>query len=225
MDEHSPKRYVHAPPPISVQDARRPLHLRLELTRPSAFSKETESTIVDLMRKTRAPFPESKTQADHITQVEADAIALENTLRAFQKELVDRERELRARELALAETEAAVTRRASELAMERTLIEKQRQLYETGRRTGDAAEPGADAKMYEELRLKLDEQARTIGEGKEWLREREAFLEESEATLFEKMQAQQERETELEQKAENIRKLEARANELVEKLRARGEPI
>lgn len=202
------------------------MHLRLELNKPSAFSKETETTIVDLLRKTRTPFPRGTAPAgEETTNVEAEAQALENTLRSFQKELVEREKAIRAKELSLTEMEQAVMRRATELAQDRALLEKQRQLYESGLRSDSASASPEAAKMMEELQVKLDEQSRTIEESKEWLRERETFLEESEATLFDKMQKQQEREMELEQKAENLKKLESKVGEIIEKLRARGEAV
>jgi hypothetical protein len=43
-------------------------------------------------------------------------------------------------------------------------------------------------------------------EQRQALLEREEFLNQSEASLFEKMQAQQEKETELEQKAEDLKR-------------------
>ena len=228
MDQPTPRRYVPAPPPTLRTDAQKRMHLRLELAKPSEFSKQTESTIVDLLRKTRTPFPAQVVPGnDHSKLVEAEAMALENTLRAFQKELVERERELREKELLLSEQETAMTRRAAELAQERALIEKQRQVFESGIKGGSSSAPLSDdrRKALEELQTKLDEQARTIDENKQWLREREAFLEESENTLFEKMQKQQERETELEQVKENLAKHEAKLNALAEKLRAKGEQI
>lgn len=231
MDSASPpKRYVPAPPPpLARTETQKRLHLRLELAKPSEFSKHTEGTIVDLLRKTRTPFPmPGIVPADHHRIVEAEAQALEDTLRSFQRELVDRERDLRERELRAAETEAAVVRRAAELAQERALIEGQRKVFESGLSSpegGSAAISEEQRKALDELQAKLDEQRRAIEEGKQWLQEREAFLEESENTLFEKMQKQQERETELDQLRENLTKREERLNALAEKLRAKGEIV
>ena len=48
------------------------------------------------------------------------------------------------------------------------------------------------------------------------LKEREEFLEQSETALFEKMQSQQEKESELEQKEEDIKRLARQAGLLKE---------
>lgn len=232
MDSVSPRRYVPAPPPVHV-DSQRRLQLRLELAKPSEFKKESESSIVDLLRKTRvAPegegAPAASTEGD--PRVEAQAEAIETSLRNFQRELVEKERALREKELRLGEVESALTRRASELADARRLLEKRREVLESGLRAGGAEGESRPVdpeslKAMQELQSRLDEEAKSIEEAKESLREREAFLDESENTLFEKMQKHQEHETELDQKADNLRQLEARLNALVEKLRARGEEI
>lgn len=231
MDPENPKRYVPAPPPPARMGSQKRLQLRLELTKPSEFTKESESNIVSLLRRTRSPFPVTSGSADRDGKVEAEALALENSLRAFQKELVQQERFLREKELRLDETEAAIMRRATELADARRMLEKQREIFESGLR---AVAEGSDTthtvnednlRAMKELQAKIDEQTRAIEESKEWLHEREAFLEDSERILFEKMQLHQERESEMDQRQENLLALEKKLAELTARLRARGEPV
>lgn len=212
-------------------DSRKRLQLRLELTKPSEFTKESESNIVSLLRKTRSPFAGVTSSEEQDGKVEAEALALENSLRSFQKELVQQERTLREKELRVAEIEAAMTRRATELADARRMLDKQREVFESGlRAVSEGSDPGHmvnedSLRAMKELQSKIDEQTRTIEESKEWLHEREAFLEESEKILFEKMQRHQERETEMDQQADNLRNLEKKLNELAAKLRAKGEQV
>jgi hypothetical protein len=212
-------------------DSKKRMQLRLELSKPSEFTKESESNIVNLLRKTRSPFSGTPESADQEGKVEAEALALENSLRSFQKELVQQERTLREKELRIAETEAAMIRRATELSDARRMLDKQREVFESGLRaasdgSGEAHMVNEDSlRVMKELQSKIDEQTRAIEESKEWLHERETFLEESEKILFEKMQRHQERESEMDQQAENLRNLEKKLAALTEKLRAKGEQI
>ncbi len=81
-------------------------------------------------------------------------------------------------------------------------------------------EMSAEAKeALEKLKTELEMEEAAIKESKEMLLEREEFLETSENTLFEKVMAQQERETELEQLAEE---LDQRAGKLDEREKALG---
>lgn len=233
MDQANPRRYVPAPPPpISQGEAQKRLQLRLELTKPSAFTKESESSIVDLLRKTRSPFANaSAASGEEDKRVEAEALALEKTLRAFQKELVQQERLQRERQIQLDQTEASIVKRASELADQRRLLDKQREVFESGLRsasdglTGSTPVSQESLRAMQELQVKIEEQTKALEESKQWLAEREAFLDESESTLIEKMQMHQERETELEQRLENLEKQAVKVEELAAKLRARGEII
>ena len=226
MDPLNPRRYVPAPPPAARVESQKRLQLRIELAKPSEFSKESESEIINLLRRTRAPFPGAGGEA-----VEAEALALENSLRAFQRELAAQERALREKELHLAEAEGAIIRRAAELAESRLLVEKQRAVFESKLNpTGEGAASSSGLSeesllAMKDLQSKLDEQTRSIDESKDWLQEREAFLEQSQKTLFQKMQTQQERETEMDQKAENLKGLEKKLTALAEKLRAAGESV
>lgn len=231
MDSENPRRYVPAPAPPARMDSQKRLQLRLELSKPSEFTKESESNIVNLLRKTRSPFAGATESAEQDGKVEAEALALENSLRSFQKELVQQERTLREKELRIAEIEAAMARRATELADARRMLDKQREVFESGlRAVSDGTDRGHTVnedslRVMKELQTKIDEQTRTIEESKEWLHEREAFLEESEKILFEKMQRHQERETEIDQRADNLSNLEKKLGELAAKLRAKGEQI
>ena len=60
------------------------------------------------------------------------------------------------------------------------------------------------------LKTALDRQETSLEEARATIKEREAFLDESETTLFAKVQAQQEREIELDQRAEDLAERERR---------------
>jgi hypothetical protein len=60
------------------------------------------------------------------------------------------------------------------------------------------------ARRRDALKVTLEEQEKSLLESKAALKEREEFLEASENKLFDKFQAQQEREIELEQWAEEL---------------------
>lgn len=231
MEPANPRRYVPAPPPpTSSGEAQKRLQLRLELTKPSAFTKESESSIVDLLRKTRNPFA-GTSQGEENKIVEAEALALEKTLRAFQKELVQQERQQRERQIQLDQTEASIVKRASDLADQRRLLDKQREVFESGLRS--AADGGSgfspvsheSLRAMQELQAKIEEQTKALEESKQWLAEREAFLDESERTLIEKMQSHQERETELDQRQDDMEKQRAKLDAALAALRAKGVEI
>lgn len=207
MDSPPNRRYVPAPRPGVREDAGKRLQLRLDMARPSQFARESETDLANLREKSQPAETARMSEAEARSLVAAEAMVLENSLRAFQRELAARERQVREQELRLSESESAVTRRAAELADERILLEKQKAVFNSGLESG-AIDPGrreAGLKAMRELRDEIDEQSRTLEEAKEWLHEREAFLEESERTLFEKIQRHQERECELEQRAEDLR--------------------
>ncbi len=82
-------------------------------------------------------------------------------------------------------------------------------------------ELSADAQeALEKLKAELDSQEEAIKEAKAMFIEREEFLETSENTLFEKVMAQQERETELEQLSEDLDQREQKLNEREKALEA-----
>lgn len=229
MEPANPRRYVPAPPPpTSSGEAQKRLQLRLELTKPSAFTKESESSIVDLLRKTRNPFA-GTSQGEENKVVEAEALALEKTLRAFQKELVQQERQQRERQIQLDQTEASIVKRAGELSDQRRLLDKQREVFESGLRSAADGVSGSvspeSLRAMQELQAKIEEQTKALEESKQWLAEREAFLDESERTLIEKMQTQQERETELDQRQDDMERQRAKLEEALAALRAKGVQI
>lgn len=211
MDPENKRRYVPAPAPPPRMDTRKRLQLRLELNHPTQFVRRSESEIKDLVRKT---LDSEKAPGGELT-ARTEAFELETSLRIFQRELAQKERELRDKELAIEETLQLINRRATALAEARRLIAKQKIAYESGLNAASAAATdstsGADnLRALKELQLKIEQQTRTLDEGKEWLHEREAFIEESEKILFDKMQAQQERETELDQREEALAERAAR---------------
>jgi len=65
----------------------------------------------------------------------------------------------------------------------------------------------------EQFRAELERQEAALKEAKQAQRDREQFLDASETKLFEKVQAQQEKEIELEQREEDLRARERRFRE------------
>jgi DNA repair exonuclease SbcCD ATPase subunit len=76
-------------------------------------------------------------------------------------------------------------------------------------RPASSISPEEKAAM-EALKMELDRHETSIREQKTALAERERFLDENEARLFSKMQEHQEKEMELDQKAEELNAREAR---------------
>ena len=73
--------------------------------------------------------------------------------------------------------------------------------------------PQENAEALEQLRAELERQETSVKEAKQAIRDREQFLDESETKLFEKVQAQQEKEIEQDQKSEDLRGWERRLKE------------
>lgn len=129
----------------------------------------------------------------------------ERWLQRFEQTLAERER-------ALAEAEARLAERTRDLdEMEALLRAREALLAST--RLRDTRDRGVvtfrEAEALHQLKDELDRQEISLREARQAIREREKFLEESEARLFAKVQEQQEKETELEQREEDLRHREA----------------
>lgn len=121
----------------------------------------------------------------------------EHNLRDLESRLVDRER-------TLADAESKLADREREIWEAEALFEARKQVNQ-GRadQDGTSVQRSSDGAL-EALRVTLEEQEKSLMAAKAALKDREEFLEASENKLFEKLQAQQEREIELEQWAEEL---------------------
>jgi len=119
----------------------------------------------------------------------------------------------RQMEMALAERERALTEAEAHMAdrtrdldeMEALLRAREALLASTRlRRSNRQTVSPREAEALRQLKAELDRQEAGLREARQALREREQFMEASEARLFAKVQEHQERETELEQREEEL---------------------
>ncbi|MEZ5278759.1 MAG: hypothetical protein R3F07_20425 [Opitutaceae bacterium] len=125
----------------------------------------------------------------------------EHNLREMESRLVDRER-------LLADAESKMAERERELWEAEALFEARKQVSQSGGGQGVSG-GGTSDEALTALKVTLEEQEKSLMAAKAALKDREEFLEASENKLFEKLQAQQEREIELEQWAEELGSKEA----------------
>lgn len=123
----------------------------------------------------------------------------EHNLREMESRLVDRER-------MLADAESKLAEREREIWEAEALFEARKQVSQSQQEPVAAGSDGpiASDEAMDALKATLEEQEQSLMQAKAALKEREEFLEASENKLFEKLQAQQEREIELEQWAEEL---------------------
>jgi len=126
----------------------------------------------------------------------------EHNLRETEARLLDRER-------LLGDADARMSERERELWEAEALFEARKDVCQAKEETLDDGGNGASSGALDTLRVTLEEQEKSLLESKTALKEREEFLEASENKLFEKLQAQQEREIELEQWAEELSDMES----------------
>jgi len=135
-------------------------------------------------------------------------IELERTLRLLEQKLAERERVISEIETRLADRERDINE------MEALLLAREQLMLASGKPARAEIEISPEEKIaLERLREELERQGATLKEAKEAVRDRERFLDESEAKLFEKVQAQQEKENELEQREEDLRARHRRVRE------------
>jgi chromosome segregation ATPase len=140
-----------------------------------------------------------------VDELEKSLRALESKVGEQEMALVEAQNKLADRERALAEAEALLQAREK-------LIEAMRHDKEAAvAARGAAAVSPEEVTALQKLKEALDQQEASLKEQRAVIKEREDFLEQSEAALFDKMQAQQEKETELEQKAEDVKRAMLRA--------------
>ena len=182
--------------PAALAGTRSPLGL-------SEASVEARRSIDAIVSVTRTP-------GEGATALNPDqATELEASLRSLETRLEERER-------AAEELEAALADRHRDLAEMEALLIAREKVLEAARRAGatvprpDAAVSAEEKAALEVLKAELDRQEASLKEQKAALAERERFVNETEAKLFDKMMQQQEQETEIEQKLEEIGSREKR---------------
>jgi len=194
--EKLPANYVDAPPPPKVKEKKTSEHHRLSLrdrlAQSTAQSAEHHQTIAAVIRKTRTPWGGSAPLSAK------DVESLEKALAVVQKELRERERLLQ-------DTLGKLDAREKEIRRMEELLAAREQVIAEAKKgpQGDTLSP-QQAEALQRLSAEIDKREEELKAMQEMLNEREAFLDESENTLFEKMQAQQERETELDQREADL---------------------
>jgi chromosome segregation ATPase len=123
---------------------------------------------------------------------------LERSLRQLELKLAERERIVQERESRLKEFER-------ELAEAEALLAAREQLVAASRKSTPSNVSPEEKAALEGLRAEIQRQESALKEAQNALREREQFMEESETRLFEKVQSQQEREIELDQREEDLK--------------------
>lgn len=188
-------------PPPNLSLRRRPSQARdpFVVSEASAVARESIRAIVSA---SRPPFDETSPADLH------RVVELQRTLRQLELSLAERER-------SLAENEARIADRERDIAETQALLEARERMQEAAREpdSGLAGVSPKEAEALIQLRAELDRQEASLKESREALREREEFVDASEARLFEKVQAQQEKEIELEQREEDLRARERRLRE------------
>lgn len=168
---------------------------------PSEGSAEARKSINAIMAATRAPWGELRAlDSKQVSELEKALRQLEGKLDEREHAMEEILARLAERERALAETETL-------------LAAREKVILAAGRTGGAPAISKEEQTALELLKEELERQAESLKEQKAALKERELFVQENEAKLFDKMQAQQEREVELEQKADDLRAREKRLRE------------
>jgi DNA repair exonuclease SbcCD ATPase subunit len=169
----------------------------------SAASAEARRSIDAIVSATRTPpVGAMPLTPDQSTELEA-------SLRSLATRLEERER-------AAGELEGTLADRQRDLAEMEALLVARGKVLEAARRTvAVVPRPGVavsaeEKAALEALKAELDRQEVSLKEQKAALAERERFVNETEAKLFDKMMQQQEQETEIEQKLEEIGSREKR---------------
>lgn len=154
-----------------------------------------------LQRRTRSAA--AGQHAAELPQTTTVSINTEDATRFFRQ----LETSLAERERAIGEAEARLMERTRDLdEMDALLRAREALLASTRlRHSGNRKVVTArEAEAVKNLKAELDKQEASVREAREALRAREKYLEECEIRLFEKVQQQQEKETELEQREEDL---------------------
>ena len=191
-----PKRVYSGGAP-TVRSPRLPAQPPMQPTRdPFAIDARRQlAQVLALIRAAEELEPPSPVQV-----VDEQNEELARSLQQLEQGLAERERAVQERELRLSEHER-------DQAEADVLLQHREALVAACKRM-----PVVRMKISEEerqallnLKVELDRQEAVLKENQEALRQREKFIEDSERRLFEKVQDQQEKETELEQREEDLR--------------------
>jgi hypothetical protein len=133
------------------------------------------------------------------------------------------------RERQIAETEARLADRARDLDELDALLRARESLIAATRLRDSKSRleiSPREVAALNQLKEELEKQEASLREGREALRERELYLEQSENRLFAKVQEQQEKEMELEQREENLvnRAIQGSQADL-EQVASEGQPV
>lgn len=191
----------------------RPSPVELALPR-----RTTPSIRATTRPETRSPFAvvdgsqETRRQIAEVVEMirAADATGGTNHSDELKRSLEEFEARLGEREQTLDEREFKLAERQRELAENEALLEAREEVL-VARSKLKHPRPALSQEekaAIKRLKEELDRQEALLLEGKEASRVREAFLEQSEAKLFEKVQDHQEKETELEQREEELKSRE-----------------
>ncbi len=125
---------------------------------------------------------------------------------------------LDGREPALAAAETKLLDKSRDLAEAESLLKARQELLTALKGQPAPAEGSStctfsaeENEALQKFKLELERQADSLTEAREGLKSREEFIERSEAALMEKLQAQQVREIELDQREENLKTAASRA--------------
>lgn len=193
--EKTSPSFVDAPPPV-----KKIISLRQRIQQPSEVQLRTQETIDRVMTKTAAPFESA------LTLQSKDLLELEASLSDFNNELVRRERDLNEKEIRLRERERTLWENEALLTAKDSILKMN---AAAGSATGTGSPFTDSAVALDNFREELKKQEDRLRREREELRQREAFVELSENTLFDKAQALEEREARIEQAEEDLRRNQA----------------
>lgn len=186
---------------------KRKLSLRPEHRKAAEVSLESRDKINEFVKKTRNPFGEP-------LQLKAtDLDELERNLRELERQLLQRERTVQDLEAGLAERERVVWETEALLNAREALIQAQevKASEQSDASQGTLSEAEHDALL--QLKAEVEKQQNNLAEQKRIIKEREEFLDKSEKMLFEKTMDQQEQETLIEQRLDELNARQRRLDE------------
>lgn len=162
----------------------------------SQASAETRRSIDAIISQSRSPWGEAP-QAMSVDKVQE----LEKMLRSLEGKLAERD-------ITIAEAVYRLAERERELAEMEALHEARERVARTMPQPAQTEGPSSleQSDAFQKLKEELDRQEQSIREQRVAMQEQVEFMEQSEAALFDKMQKQQEKETELEQLGEEVRR-------------------
>lgn len=186
---------------------KRKLSLRPEHRKAAEVSLESRQKINDFVKKTRNPFGEP-------LQLKAtDLDELEKSLRELEKQLLLRERAVQDLEASIVERERVVWETEALLAAREALIRVQEEKLSTTEAPPETLSQ-AEHEALLQLKAEIEKQQSSLSEQKRIIKEREEFLDKSEKMLFEKTMDQQEQETLIEQRMDELNARERRLDML-----------